>query len=173
MWRRGVAGDSVSHVTDLDAIDFAIAAWREDGAWQADGLPTRLAGSLASLVAALGAHASEAGVVGLVSIGDDTFLIVRVHGGRARLLLSDQTAALEWDLADEVLDALGLEAPEDDDEGSDPAGDMGLLADLGMSADELALLCEDLDLYPDEVLESVAKRLGFAELFAGIVFDRE
>lgn len=77
-------GDSVTHVTDTDAIDFAIAAWREDGAWRAERLPPRLAESLASLVAALGARASESGVVGLVSIGDDTFLIVRVDGGRAR-----------------------------------------------------------------------------------------
>ena len=128
--------------------------------------------ALASLVAALGAHASESGVVGLVSIGDDTFLIVRVDGGRARLLLSDQTAALDWDLADEVLDALGVEAPEDVDDDADPVGDLGLLADLGMSTDELTLLCEDLDLYPDEVLGSVAKRIGFGELFANLVFDR-
>lgn len=165
-------GDSVTLVTDVDAIDFAIAAWREDGAWRAEGLPARLAESLASLVAALGAHGSEAGVVGLVSIGDDTFLIVRVDGGRARLLLSDQTAALDWDLADEVLDALGVDAPEDADDVPEPVGDLSLLADLGMSTDELTLLCEDLDLYPDEVLASVAKRIGFGELFSGIVFDR-
>ncbi len=165
-------GDTVTYVTDTDAIDFAIAAWREDGAWRAESLPPRLAESLASLVAALGAHASESGVVGLVSIGDDTFLIVRVDGGRARLLLSDQTAALDWDLADEVLDALGVEAPEDVDDDADPVGDLGLLADLGMSTDELTLLCEDLDLYPDEVLGSVAKRIGFGELFANLVFDR-
>ena len=41
-----------------------------------------------------------------------------------------------------------------------------------MSTDELTLLCEDLDLYPDEVLGSVAKRIGFGELFANLVFDR-
>ena len=48
-----------------------------------------------------------------------------------------------------------------------PAGDLDILGDLGMSARDLAaLLDEDAeDLYPDELLSEVARRLGFGALF--------
>ena len=37
---------------------------------------------------------------------------------------------------------------------------------------ELAALCDDLDLYPDEMLGSVASRLGFGEAFQAAVDGR-
>jgi len=48
-----------------------------------------------------------------------------------------------------------------------PAGDLSILADLGVDEMELCALSGDLDLFPDEVLASLARRIGF-----GAVFDR-
>jgi putative tRNA adenosine deaminase-associated protein len=98
-------------------------------------------------------------------VDEDFFLIVRVAGTTTRLLLSDVTAADEWELAASAVESLGLPAFEEDDE-QVPAGDLDLLADLGKNATEMGeLLDEEVDLYPDEVLSDVARALGFGELF--------
>ena len=44
-----------------------------------------------------------------------------------------------------------------------PAGDLGLLADLGMHELDLAVLLDDVDLYPDEILSDVARQIDSAE----------
>ena len=117
------------------------------------------------LAHALRRFPSDGGAVGLVAVDEDFFLIVRVAGTTTRVLLSDVTAADEWELAASAVEALGLPAPEEDDE-QVPAGDLDLLADLGVSAMDMGvLLDEEDDLYPDEVLSDVARRLGFGELF--------
>ena len=84
------------------------------------------------------------------------------------MLLSDVTAAEEWELARSALDFLGLPPLDDEDEPA-PAGDLELLGDLGMHAMDLAVLLDDVDLYPDEMLSEVARRLGFGELFDDVV----
>ena len=81
-----------------------------------------------------------------------------------RLLLSDVTAADEWELAQSSVEYLNLPMPEEEDE-PEPAGDLGLLADAGMSAMDMGVLLDDVDLYPDEMLSDVARRLGFGKLF--------
>jgi len=96
----------------------------------------------------------------LVSYAGDVFLVLRVRDGRLRIVLSDAVAAHEWPLAAEAIASLGVEAPDDD--AILPVGDMGLLADLGMSTEELSLLCDDVELFADEVIATIAERLGFA-----------
>ena len=44
-------------------------------------------------------------------------------------------------------------------------GDLELLGDLGMHAMDLAVLLDDVELYPDEMLSDIARRLGFGPLF--------
>ena len=63
-----------------------------------------------------------------------------------------------------MIDFLGLPPPEDDDV-EVPAGDLGLLVDLGLHAIDLGALLDDVELYPDDVLSDIALRLGFGELF--------
>lgn len=151
-------------MADGSVADFAVAAYREEGLWQVSPLPPRAAHHLDSLVAALRQLPAEAGALGLVSVADDFFVALRVRGRDVRLVLSDATAADEWPIAQEVLDAI------DDDESSDideegPAGDFGLAADLGLPPFELSAICDDLDAYPDEMLGRVAARLGFGAQF--------
>ncbi len=149
-----------------DADDFAIVAWREDGRWEASALPPHVLDDLDMLLRALRQQPAEGGTLGMVAMGDDFFLLARVLGpGEPRLMLSDLTAAVDWPLAQAALDM--LDDPLDDDDLDDvvPAGDLGIVADLGMEAMELAALCDDPELFPDEALEAIAGRLGFGPVF--------
>lgn len=151
---------------EQEALDFAVAAWREEGQWQVDALPSRTTDSLDSLLAALRAQPGEGGVLGFVSIAEDFFLAVRVLGEDARFLLSDVTAAHDWELARAAIDRMGLPLPVGDElDDVRPAGDLHIFADLGVSPDDIDLMCADLDLYPDEMLARIATRAGFGDLF--------
>lgn len=151
------------------AIDFAVVAYREEGTWQVVSLPPRAAVELDVLLHALGQVPSDDGSLGLVSVDEDFFLIARVQGHHVRLLLSDVGAATESPLARSVVDRLELPPPDDDDDQIQPAGDLALLSDLGMDAMELGALCDDLDLYPDELLADMAHKIGFGSEFEAAV----
>lgn len=151
---------------DEDAVDFVMAAWHDNGRWRVEVLPPRAGVSVSRLIESLGANAADGGVMGLVSVAEDFFILVRLMGQQTRILLSDVGAAIDWPLAAGVMDSLGIEAdPENDLDDFAPAGDMEIIADLGMSGDELCMLAEDEELYPDEVLRSIAARLGFADQY--------
>ena len=44
-----------------------------------------------------------------------------------------------------------------------------IVADLGMAAMEMGALCDDFDLYPDEMLAKIAERLGCGTAFTHAV----
>lgn len=151
-------------MSEETAVDFALAVYREDEQWQVNALPPRLADDLDGFVKALRQQPSEGVTLGMLSVAEDFFVIVRPLGSQVRLLLSDVTSAAQWPIARQVLDELGLPAPEGDDlEQVQPAGDLDIVADLGVSAMEMGALCDDLDLYPDEMLGDIADRLGFGD----------
>lgn len=147
-----------------DAVDFAVAAYREDGEWQVAELTHDHVVDVETLAAALRRFPGDHGAVGMVAVEEDFFVVVRVAGQQTRVLLSDITAATEWELAASAVEFLNLPLPDDEDE-PEAAGDLGLLGDLGVHALDLAVLLDDEDLYPDEVLSDVARRLGFGRLF--------
>lgn len=149
-------------------VDFVVAAYREEGAWQVQPLPEHAADDIEGLAAVLRPLPSESGSLGMVSVDEDFFVLVRVSGPQVRLLLSDVTAATDWPLAAEVVDSLELPEP-DDEEDPQPGGDLAILTDLGVSAMDLAVLCDDPEMYPDELLSEVAHRLGFGSQFDGVV----
>jgi putative tRNA adenosine deaminase-associated protein len=151
-------------VTAPDAVDFALAAYREEGVWQVAELTHDHVDDVETLASALRRFPGDHGAVGMVAIDEDFFVVVRVAGQHTRVLLSDVTAASEWELAASALEFLNLPMPEDEDE-PEAAGDLDLLGDLGLHAMDLAVLLDDEELYPDEMLSDVARRLGFGELF--------
>jgi putative tRNA adenosine deaminase-associated protein len=148
----------------IDGIDFAVAAYREEGVWEVVELVHDVLTDVERLAHALRRFPGDGGALGLVAVDEDFFVLVRVTGPTMRILLSDITAAGEWELARSAVEVLGLPEPEDDDEQA-PAGDLDLLGDLGMTAMDMAVLLDDLDLYPDEMLSDVARRLGFGSQF--------
>lgn len=157
--------------TSEDVVDFAVAAYREEGRWQVIALPPRAASDLETLLHALRQSPGESGTLGMVSVDDDFFVLARVQGDDVRLLLSDVTAATESPLAAAVVDELDLPMPDEDDD-VQPAGDMSILADLGFSAMDLAVLCDEEELFPDEMLEDIASHVGFAGEYS-VALDTE
>jgi putative tRNA adenosine deaminase-associated protein len=147
-----------------DDVDFALAAYREEGVWQVQELAHDVLENLEHLANALRRFPGDGGAVALIGLDEDVFMIVRVTGPTVRVLLSDITAADEWDLARTAIEHLGLPFPEEDDDQA-PAGDLDILGDLGMHAMDMGVLIDDYDLYPDEMLSDVANRLGFGQAF--------
>ncbi|MDT0200449.1 tRNA adenosine deaminase-associated protein [Nocardioides sp. AE5] len=149
---------------EVPEVDFAFAVFRDDGDWEVEDLTDQFLESVESLAAGLRRFPGEGGAMALIGLDEDVFVIVRVEDHVVRVLLSDVTAADDWELARSVLEHLNLPFPDDDDD-SEPAGDLAILADLGMPAADLADLIDDHDLFPDEVLSEVAEELGFADEF--------
>ena len=151
-------------VDQSDSVDFALAAFREGGRWQVQEIASPAFDSVDALSHALRRLPSDdAGALAMVAVDEDFFVLVRVDGSRTRVLLSDITAATEWELAQSAVDFLGLPPPDDDEEA--PAGQLDLLADLGVHAVDMGVLLDDEELFPDEMLSDVARSLGFGELF--------
>jgi putative tRNA adenosine deaminase-associated protein len=157
---------------DAEALDFAIVIYREDDEWEADMLPMALTTNLDRLIHALRQQPSMSGTIGLVDVGDEFFVALRVFGDRVSVFLSDLSAAWDWPLAEQVLDHLEIPVPDEEeldailneDKGMVlPAGDLSIFADLGMDEMELLALSGDRELLPDEVLSSIAARLGFSQ----------
>ncbi len=150
---------------------FAAAVVREDGAWKCSLLAEELLEDLDGVITALRRVAATGAIFGLLAVDDEFFVIVRPIPGGASLLLSDATAALDYDLAADVLDLLQIAAPEEDeiDDEPWPEGDLSLLADLGVPDQEMQLIVGEVDLYPDEQLAMIAQRCGFGDQFASLL----
>jgi putative tRNA adenosine deaminase-associated protein len=155
-------------MNDAGGGDFAVVVYREDDAWEAEALPTALTENLEGLIAALRQQPSIGGIIGLAAVGDDFFVALRIVGSQVSVFLSDLTASVDWPLARQVLSYLDIPIPEDEDlDQVLPAGDMSIFADLGVDEMELGALSGDLDLFPDEVLASIGRRIGF-----GVALER-
>lgn len=145
-----------------DGESRAVLAYREEGRWEVGLLPDRLCADLDGLISVLRQQPGEGGSLALVNVADEFFVVVRHAGPAPRLLLSDVTAAAAWDLARQVADALGVPVPADDEmEDVWPAGDLSILADLGMDEFSLGTVLADVDAYADEQLAVITRSLGF------------
>jgi len=149
-------------MTEVSTSDFAVVVYREDETWDAEVLPASFAENLDSLIRALRQQPSLGGTIGLAAVGDDFFVALRVIGSQVSVFLSDLTASVDWPLARQVLEYLEIPIPDDEDlDQVLPVGDLSIFADLGIDEMDLGALAGDLDLFPDEVLASIARRLGF------------
>lgn len=151
----------------------AVAVVREDGRWQCRALDRAALRDLDAAITELRRQRSTGAVFGLLAVDDEFLVVVRPVPGGVSLLLSDAVAALDYDLAADVLDLLRVDPPDEDEaaESDDvwPEGDLGLLADLGLPAEELQVIVDDVELYPDEQLEMIAQRCGFAPQLAALL----
>ncbi len=150
-------------MSDVSGEDVAVIVYREDDIWQADALPTALTEDLSGLIKALRRQPSVSGTIGLAAVGDDFFVAARVLGHDVSVFLSDLTAAVDWPLARQVLDYLDIPVPDDEEDLDQvlPAGDLSIFADLGIDEMDLGMLAGDLDLFPDEALALLARKIGF------------
>jgi putative tRNA adenosine deaminase-associated protein len=145
---------------------FAVAAYRDAGLWRAEPLPPAVLDDLGILLQALRSQPPEGGPFVIACVDEEFFLIARLDGPRISLLLSDLTAAVEYPLAEQALARLGEEPPDDDElDEVWPVGDLDLFADLDVAEDEMERILDDIDAYPDEMLDSIVERLGMGEAY--------
>ena len=161
------APEVISKVTSVtNELDIAVAAWHEDGRWTLGILPDPA--DIAQIITSLKSQQTNGGAIALISIDEEFFILIRVLGSHISLFLSDVTCALDYPVAEELMEIADLPIPEDDEE-SGPVGHLEILADLGLNGMEISALCDDEELFPDEQLEAIAARLGFGDQFAELL----
>ena len=143
------------------AEDIGVIAWHEDGRWSVAELETD---DLTEIIDRLKGQHTNGGAVALLSVNEDFFIVARALGTNLQMMISDVTYALEDDLAADLVDVLDLPFPEEDDE-SQPGGDIDLFVDLGVNVMEIEALASDPELFPDEAVSAIAHRLGFGAQF--------
>ena len=151
-------------------VDIAIALYREEGQATTVALDLELVNDLGELVEYLRRLPGDAGSLGLVSLADEVFVIVRVRGKTVQVYLSDVLAADEWPIARDILDYLGEELPVDDDP-SAPVGDGSILADAGLHEIDLEAIATDYAEDTTVLLERVASKIQFGPQFRAALAD--
>jgi putative tRNA adenosine deaminase-associated protein len=166
---RRLYGHTVA-MPEVSETDFAIVVFREEDGWDTGVLPVAVTDDLKGLIRVLRQQPSIAGTIGLAGIDDYFFVAIRILGSQVSVLLSDIGAALDYPLAEQVLDYLDIPVPDEDDlDQVLPVGDLSIFADLGLDEMELAAICSRLDFdseeepwdHVEDAVESVAARLGF------------
>ncbi len=163
-------GSDNNRNSDTDTVTgYAMGVLQEGGSWQITRLAETALTSLDDAARQVRALRTEGASFGLVDVDHEFFVILRPGPSGMRLMLSDATAALDYDLAADVLDELNVEAPDLSDEeleDTDPwgEGDMAILEDLGLPPGVLEIIVSETDLYADEQLQSVAERMGFGDV---------
>ena len=82
-----------------------------------------------------------------------------MRGQHVQVLLSDAAAAADWPIARDVVDYLGEEPIDEDEEEGEPIGDLGIVADLGLSDFDMSAIIDNLDLSSVEMLVEVADKI--------------
>lgn len=101
---------------------------------------------------------------------DEYFALVRVDGDRdARTFISDVRAIDTFQLAARIMQDEVPIAPVDDDDDSPPpettpAGDPTIVADFGISSEDLVRLCGEEGLLPADVITAICAKAGCADV---------
>lgn len=168
---KGQAEDDLEDDDDYDLedaseedVDLVVALYREDGHATAVPLDYDLANDLDELIRQLTRLPGDSGADGWVSIGGEFFVLCRARGRTVEVFLSDSQAALEWPIARDVVDFLGADVPDEEDD-SEPIGDVEMYAASGLHAFELTAIATDYDEDSDVLLERIADRLKVADEF--------
>src|SRR5664280_1443490 len=155
--------DLVDEEIDVDDevdVDFVMALYREDGTPVATALDIDLANDLDDLIAFLQRLPGDNGASALVSISGEFFAAVRVRGRHVHVALSDVYSAENWSLARDIIDFLGIEIPDEDDEDG-LVGDLDLFADQGLSEMDLEAICAEWDEDSDTLALQIADEIHY------------
>ena len=163
-------------MSDRAPASFAVRVSRAEQRWRVELLAQDAEDELPVLERALGEPGAGGWPPPFVVVVDSRLYFVLLRqgpGGMVRALISDATMQ-EWVLAAEVVERYGIAvdtegAFDDDDESGWPGGDLDVLADDGLPADELRAIVTADDLWADEMVARIAQRLGFADELAGAV----
>ncbi len=154
---------------------WAVRVSRPGSGWRVELLAADAGDELPALEQALGDPSVQSWPGPFVLVVDSRlYFVVLRHGpgGLVRALISDATMQ-EWLLAAEVVERYGIavdaEGAFDDDETGWPGGDLDLIADDGLPADQLRPIVTADDLWADEMVAVIAARLGFADELAAAV----
>lgn len=143
-----------------------------DGRWTGTDRGLDQADSLEDLVEFMhdAARGSQQSVLLFLEENDEWFAVLRVDGeGEPRVFISDLRAPLGSELASVVYEGIGAQAESAEEAeparaaAGEPGGDIDLLADLGVSSDELVELCVEEGLLPADALAGLAERLDFPD----------
>jgi putative tRNA adenosine deaminase-associated protein len=150
---------------------FGVAVVREDGKWRCSVMRKAALTSLTAAETELRELRSAGAVFGLLDVDDEFFVIVRPAPSGTRLLLSDATAALDYDIAAEALEMLDADIGPEDLDDADPfeEGDLGLLSDIGLPEAVLGVIIAETDLYADEQIGRIAREMGFADELSAVL----
>ncbi len=144
-------------------LDYSAILWREEGLWNAIEVPAHQAIVLDDLLALCKQYPGEGGVYAVVGVAEEFFILLRHDPRKTEAFISDGLALLDWDIAEDAADLVDLEWEEEDLEEFESVGDLNLLANFGLKAEDLSMICDNPDLEPDQQVAEVFKRIG-AEL---------
>lgn len=117
-----------------------------------------------ALQEALGLNGDELALL-CVEVEDEWFAIVRYEDDSdPRVFISDAHAVQNDPLGEIFAELAGVVVDKDaPDLGIRPVGDLELLSDLSVSAEELLELSMEEGVLPADILSLIAERLGFAD----------
>ena len=145
---------------------YAVTVERTGGAWHVREFVDDFADLSTSITAVRNLRA-EGPAFALLNVEEDYLVIVRPGPSQTRVLISDATMAVDDDFAAEILDEAGAEIPDIDPDELDNVdawadGDFDILADLGLSEEQMSILLDD-DADPADLALAIADELGFGD----------
>ena len=148
---------------------YAVTVERADGAWRVREFDDDFSDLSTSITAVRNLRA-EGPAFALLNVEEDYLVIVRPGPSQTRVLISDATMAVDDDFAAAILAEAGIDVPDIDPNELDMVdawadGDFAILADLGLSEEQLSILLDD-DPSPTDLAYHIAEELGFADELA-------
>lgn len=151
---------------------YAVTVERTGGAWRVREFDDDFSDLSTSVTAVCNLRA-EGPAFALLNVEEDYLVIVRPGPSQTRVLISDATMAVDDDFAADILDEAGAEIPDIDPDELDNVdawadGDFDILADLGLSEEQMSILLDD-DADPADLAQSIADELGFGDELDDVV----
>ena len=151
---------------------YAVTVERTGGAWRVREFDDDFS-DLSTSITAVRSLRAEGPAFALLNVEEDYLVIVRPGPSQTRVLISDATMAVDDDFAADILDEAGAEIPDIDPDELDNVdawadGDFDILADLGLSEEQMSILLDD-DADPADLALAIADELGFGDELDDVV----